>query len=374
MKCKRFLAAVLAVLCLTSCQAEPAAETTAETAAKTPIQAIAELFHPETKEPKIAEDALVFLACSDLQHSGGHETAVQTVKNILGEIRGAGYSRVDGAFFCGDYNWDFDGSVPGLYTLRKAVQREFRGLEIEDFIVVQGNHDPSDTPGLAPSGANDTDDFGVFVIRNDDYMWYNNKKQPVIDVSERLKTYLDEKIEQKYTKPIFILAHLPLHYSMRTYLQNDARYANFIFDVINPAAGAGLNIFYLFGHNHSKGWDDYLGGSAIYLAKGDTIRVAQSSHKDFKEETLAFTYLNAGYTGYYHDVNKGAETDLSMTVFQITDDSVTIERYTKDGLHDLKSPGVSNASLDEAEITAITPDKRTYESPQTIPLNKEITP
>jgi hypothetical protein len=254
------------------------------------------------------------------------------------------------------------------------VQREFRGLEIEDFIVVQGNHDPSDTPGLAPSGANDTDDFGVFVIRNDDYMWYNKKKQPVIDVSERLKTYLDEKIEQKYTKPIFILAHLPLHYSMRTYLQNDARYANFIFDVLNPAAEAGLNIFYLFGHNHSKGWDDYLGGAAVYLAKGDTIRIAQSSHKDYKEETLAFTYLNAGYTGYYHDVNKGAETDMSMTVFQITEDAVTIERYTADGLHDLKSSGVSNASLDEAEITSITPDKRTYESPQIIPLNKEITP
>lgn len=376
MKFKRFAAAVLAVFSLTSCQSEPAAvdtaaETAAETAASNPIQSIVDLFKPE---PKVAEDALVFLACSDLQHSGGHETAVQSVKSILSEIRDAGYDRADGAFFCGDYNWDFDGSVPGLYTLRKAVQREFRGLEIEDFIVVQGNHDPADTPGLAPSGANDTDDFGVFVIRNDDYMWYNKKKQPVIDVSERLKTYLDEKIEQKYTKPIFILAHLPLHYSMRTYLQNDARYANFIFDVINPAAEAGLNIFYLFGHNHSKGWDDYLGGSALYLAKGDTIRVAQSSHKDYREETLAFTYLNAGYTGYYHDVNKGAETDLSMTVFQITDDSVTIERYTADGLHDLKSPGVSNTSLDELKITSITPDKRTYESPQTIPLNKEITP
>lgn len=373
MKFKRFSAALLAVLCLTAgCQTKnTAAETSgAETAARTPMEAIAELFQPE---PKVSEDALVFLACSDLQHSSGHETAVQSVKAILGEIRDARYDRADGAFFCGDYNWDFDGSVPGLYTLRKAVQREFRGLEIEDFIVVQGNHDPSDTPGLAPSGANDTDNFGVFVIRNDDYMWYNKKKQPVIGVSERLKTYLDEKIEQKYTKPIFILAHLPLHYSMRTYLQNDARYANFIFDVINPAAEAGLNIFYLFGHNHSKGWDDYLGGAAIYLAKGDTIRIAQSSHKDYKEETLAFTYLNAGYTGYYHDVNKGAETDLSMTVFQITEDAVTIERYTADGLHDLKSPGVSNASLDEAEITSITPDKRTYESPQIIPLNKEIT-
>lgn len=372
MKFKRFSAALLAALCLISClpscQKEPAV--TAETAAQRSVGSV-EISVPEQNT---SDDALVFLACSDLQHSSGHAVAVQTVKAILSEIRDAGYDRVDGAFFCGDYNFEFDGSVPGLYTLRRAVQREFRGLEIEDFIVVQGNHDPSDTPGLAPSGANDTENFGVFVIRNDDYMWYNNKKQPVIDVSERLKTYLDEKIEQKYTKPIFILAHLPLHYSMRTYLQNDARYANFIFDVLNPAAEAGLNIFYLFGHNHSNGWDDYLGGSAVYLAKGDTIRVAQSSHKTYEEETLAFTYLNAGYTGYYHDVNRKAETDLSMTVFQITDDAVTIERYTADGLHALKSPGVSNKSLSEAKITAITPDKRTYESPQTVVLNKTITP
>ena len=375
MKFTRLLAAALAALCLMSCQTDPvapesSAATTAETASKTPLQSLVDLFTPE---PGITDDPIVLIACSDLQHSDGHETAVKNVQKILGEIRDAGYDRADGAFFCGDYNWAFDGSVPGMYTLRKAVQRKF-DMEKDDFIVVQGNHDPADTPGLSPGGANDTDDFGVFIIHNDDYMWYNKKKQPVIDVSERLKTYLDEKIEQNYTKPIFILAHLPLHYSMRTYLQNDARYANFIFDVINPAAEAGLNIFYLFGHNHSKGWDDYLGGSAVYLTKGDTIRVAQSSHKDFKEETLAFTYLNAGYTGYYHNVNAGAETDLSMTVFQITDDSVTIERYTADGLHVLKSPGVSNTHLDEANLTPITPDARTYESPQTIPLNQTITP
>ena len=189
MKFKRFAAALLAGLCLTSCQSvsivpDNVSETTSETAAAGPIQSIVDIFTPE---PKVPEDALVFLACSDLQHSSGHETAVQSVKSILSEIRDAGYDRADGAFFCGDYNWDFDGSVPGLYTLRRAVQREFRGLEVEDFIVVQGNHDPADTPGLAPSGANDTADFGVFVIRNDDYMWYNKKKQPVIDASERLK-------------------------------------------------------------------------------------------------------------------------------------------------------------------------------------------
>lgn len=370
MKFTRLFAAVFTAVSLISCQQNPYADT-AETAAVSPFHTIAEFFAPK---PKVQENALVYLACSDLQHSSGHETACAHVQILLDEIRDAGYDRADGAFFCGDYNWDFDGSVPGLYNLRKTVQRGIDGPELDDFFVVQGNHDPVDTPGLSPAYANDTDDFGVFIVHEADYMWYNDKKQNVIDVSERLKTYLDEKIGQEYTKPIFILAHLPLHYSMRTYLQNDARYANYLFDVINAAGEAGLNIFYLFGHNHSKGWDDYLGGSAIFLTHGDSIPVAQSSHKTYETETLAFTYLNAGYTGYYHNVNQGAETDLSMTVFQITDDSVMIERYTADGLHDLKSPGVSNASLDEANLTALTPDERVYQSPQIIPLNKEITP
>ena len=371
MKFTRLFAAVFAAVSLISCQQNPSADVSETAEKSSPFQAIAEFFVPE---PKVQENALVYLACSDLQSSYGYETACAHVQLILDEICDAGYDRADGAFFCGDYNWDFDGSVPGLYNLRKTVQRGIDGPELDDFFVVQGNHDPADTPGLSPTDANDTDDFGVFIIHEEDYMWYNDKKQNVIDVSERLKTYLEEKIEQKYTKPIFILTHLPLHYSMRTYLQNDARYANYLFDVINAAGEAGLNIFYLFGHNHSKGWDDYLGGSAIFLTHGDIIPIAQSSHKTYETETLAFTYLNAGYTGYYHNVNEGAETDLSMTVFQITDDSVLIERYTPDGLHDLKSPGVSNVSLDEANLTGLMPDERVYKSPQTIPLNKEITP
>ena len=118
MKFTRLLAALLTAVSLISCQQTPPTDT-AEIAAKpSPFQAIAEFFAPE---PKIQENALVFLACSDLQSSSGHETACAHVQLILDEIRDAGYDRADGAFFCGDYNWDFDGSVPGLYHLRKTV-------------------------------------------------------------------------------------------------------------------------------------------------------------------------------------------------------------------------------------------------------------
>ncbi len=361
MKLLSLLAAILAAFTLTACQSTedvPPFSVSSETSV----------------EPVIPEEPLIYVAGSDLQHSGGYQQACDTVKSILNAMQDAGYDHADGMFFCGDYNFNFDGSVTQLYTLRKTVEKTMPGMEKENMYFVQGNHDPVDTLGLLPDGAVETEDFAVYPIHERDYEWYNLNKDVTVDAAERLEVYLNEKIEQKYTKPIFILAHLPLHYSMRTYLQNDPRYACYLFDVINAAGEAGLNIFYLFGHNHSRGWDDYLGGASVYLAKGDSILVPQSSHKKYNEETLAFTYLNAGYTGYYDYVNKDADANLSMTVFQITDESVTIERYTKDGLHDLKSPGVANDHLNESETVAYQPNTTRYESPQTVLLNQEITP
>ncbi|MBQ7344852.1 MAG: Ig-like domain-containing protein, partial [Oscillospiraceae bacterium] len=77
--------------------------------------------------------------------------------------------------------------------------------------------------------------------------------------------------------------------------------------------------------------------------------------------------MNAGYTGYYRDVNGGtAETTLTMTVFKITGSDVTISRYSAEGLHDLKSKGVTNSYKSE---TAYEPDTRVYSSTQSVQLN-----
>ena len=58
-----------------------------------------------------------------------------------------------------------------------------------------------------------------------------------------------------------------------------------------------------------------------------------------------------------------------MSVFRITDDQVTISRYTASGIHDLKSKGVTNAYQNE---TAYSPDTKVLPSPQTVALNKNI--
>ena len=326
-----------------------------------------------------SSEPTVVIAGSDFQNPNGDTAGAQMVTNILTQM---GYTNADGFLFCGDYNHSYDTTADGLQghidALDAAVSKKYSSIAAENRVYVQGNHDQvtAGTGGLAQSGANDpTGDsagkYGVFVINEDDYMWHNSDKSRIQQTANNLKSYLDAKVTAKYAKPIFVVSHLPLHYSMRTKNDRDGMYANYIFDVLNDAGAKGLNIIFLYGHDHSNGWDDYLGGSCVYLAKGDKINIAQASQTDFKEKTLNFTYMNAGYTGYYSAVNSGAETTLTMTVFSITGDTVQVERYSADGVHNLKSKGVTNSSKNEGEYYA--PNTAVYASPQTIALGS-VTP
>ena len=322
-----------------------------------------------------APATVTVVAGSDFQYSNAdHSIAGGQVESILTAMKADGYTDIDGFLFAGDYSQAFteDATKAGLSYLQGVVSSAYPDLSDENKLWVQGNHDPDalvENGTLSYSGANDSEDYGVFLINEKDYMWYNDDETTVKATAANLRAYLNAKSKIGYTKPIFVVSHLPLNYNMRTNGYGDAMYANYLFDVLNEAGANGLNIIFLFGHDHSNGWDDYLGGSAIYLAKGDKILIAQASTTEFKEETLNFTYMNAGYVGYYSNVNTGAETDLTMTVFQITEDDVTIGRYTSSGIHDLKSAGVTNAYKSE---TAYSPDTRVYASTQTVVLNKEI--
>ena len=326
----------------------------------------------ETPDDKV----VTVIAGSDFQYSNSdHSIAGGHMESILEAIKADGHTTVDGFLFAGDYSQAFtvDASKVGSDYFKGVVSEHFPELAEDRKVFIQGNHDPDPLTRdgtLASSGAHDTEDYGVFVMNEKDYMWYSEMDEATIKTTAaRLRSYLNAKRKAGFTKPIFVVTHLQLHYSMRTNIHGDGMYANYLFDVLNEAGADGLNIFFLFGHNHSNGWDDYLGGSAVFLNKGDKILIAQSSQTEFKEETLNFTYLNAGYVGYYTKVNTDAESDLTMTTFQITEDMVTISRYSAEGLHDVKSVGVTNAYKEE---TAYEPDTRVYPSSQRVTLNKEI--
>lgn len=132
-------------------------------------------------------------------------------------------------------------------------------------------------------------------------------------------------------------------------------YSSLIFDAVNEA-GHDLDIIYLFGHNHSKGWDCYMGGSSVMRKAGDTVLIPELNETSvttdkYTEETLTFTYMNAGYTGYYmncgpEELNNGtwkdyeaADTALTGTVIKIYGDRIEISKWDSEGMHQLSSRG-----------------------------------
>lgn len=313
-------------------------------------------------------DPTVVIAGSDFQNPSGNDAGAQTVTNILTQMKNDGYAEADGFLFCGDYDYSTVNNQTrteaGITALKNAVTGTYSTLTDDRMVLVEGNHDAAAASGLATSGAHDAAEYGVFVINEDDYMWRNDNKSRIQQTANNLKSYLDAKVTEKYAKPIFVVSHLPLHYSMRTRNDGDGMYANYIFDVLNAAGANGLNIIFLYGHDHSNGWDDYLGGSCVYLAKGKNINIAQESKTNFHTETLNFTYMNAGFTGYYDNRN-GADDTLTMTAFQIYSDRVVVSRYSAAGVHNLKCKGVTNSYNNES---GYAPDETVVTRPQTITL------
>ncbi len=319
--------------------------------------------------PEVAEvdnTITTVIAGSDFQYLEGNEVGRERLTSFMNMFVSNGVEKADGFLFCGDYDFGY-GNAEQTTTAIGIITETIAHVVSDNLVFVQGNHDAAvGTEGLSPSGANDPENgrYGVFVLHNSDYMWHNDNEAVIKRTAQRLTEYLNEKLVLSYNKPIFVVSHLPLHYSMRTKQDGDKMYANYIFDVLNEAGKKGLNIFYLHGHDHTNGWDDYLGGSSLFLKKGDNILIAQASQTEFKSEALNFTYLNAGYVGYYDDHN-GVDHTLTMTVFDITNKDVTVARYSQEGLHNLKSTGVTNKFKGESEYE---PDTNVYASPQTIEL------
>ena len=114
------------------------------------------------------ESPIVIIAGSDFQGNIPENKAV--VRDILSNMKADGYTDVDGAFFCGDYTIQLNDapsdSEEGLTALRSVYAKADMGIDEDEMIFVQGNHDPVGTYGLSKSGihAPKGDDYGVFVI------------------------------------------------------------------------------------------------------------------------------------------------------------------------------------------------------------------
>lgn len=311
------------------------------------------------------QEPVIVIAGSDFQAETS-KIGSENVVDIFSAIKEDGHDHADGFLFAGDYDVDLEDQSDCLAVLKETVQTEYPSLDEDKMVFVQGNHDEASTAGLSKTGANDTDDYGVFVINEDDFPWYGGSESHTKALAEQLRTYLQSRADEKSEQPVFVVSHLPLHYSYRTINCGDGKYGKYLFDVLNEY-GEKLNIIFLFGHNHSASFDDYLGGSAIYLAKGDKIYVSKTGkHTETPDEyVLNFTYMNAGYVGYTWCLGNL----LTMTVFEIKGEVVTVKRYTADGICPLKLEGDWSSKYEDSSATYGTSAsylKTYYASPQYI--------
>lgn len=302
-------------------------------------------------------DAVVVISGSDYQQKG---TAPQsTTTSILNQIK-KDYATADGFLFGGDYYQDTldttTKSKEGKNELDAAVTAAYPNLA--NRVYIQGNHDNDSLVSdgtLASTGAHDTDAYGVYAINEKDYPWgwqaSSSFQSTCKNTANNLDAYLDAKADAGYTKPIFVITHVPLHYTPRTSSMGDGKYAKYLYDVLDEAGEKGLNIIFLFGHNHSNTYDDYIGGGQIYLAKGCNIAIAnEGSTSSYFTDELTFTYMNCGYVGY---VGGKAGTNLNMSVFEITEDEVIVKRYGTSGQVQLKAAGVTTSGAPAADTSTV---------------------
>lgn len=335
-------------------------------------------------------ETTVVLAGSDFQNNSGHQICQDQMLDIFSAMKEDGHSSADGFLFCGDYSVIYDSATSnlGIQTLHETIDKSSFDISRENRVLIQGNHDVLGTTGLANMGDNDPEsgEYGVFVIPEDKFMWYSGTnghdgtptasrhEVTVRTLAHRLEEYLLEKQDQGFSRPIFVVSHLPLHYSMRTRVYGDSCYASYLFDVLNEGAKNGLNIVFLFGHNHSNGWDNHLGGASVFLQKGDTIRLSYPKNRfNCYEETLYFTYLNAGYVGYFTTpANEPVDKTLTMTCFEFDDQTLTITRYSKDGAVNLRAKGTYNQKVfngtTEQQLNQYQPISTVAESPHVVKL------
>lgn len=283
--------------------------------------------------------AVVFVA-SDLQHSEAYTNFV----TLLTTAKNDAYADPpDGILLGGDYNDGADAMTVSVPKIMGAVQTVYPDYSEDDMVIVQGNHDSTVYDATGP---HEYDDYVVYALNISDYPRGQDSstanEQKIIDVAADLDTYLTQMKNEGDIRPVFITAHTPMHHSSRgdagAAAYGDTIYSKHLFDVINKH-GTDLDIVFLFGHNHSQNFDDYIGGSVNFFGKGETIRIpipdiAQRGANGYTNETLNFTYMNYGYVGYANNTESETSTNtLTLGVFELCTTTLELTRYSKSGVY-----------------------------------------
>ncbi|MBR5232620.1 MAG: Ig-like domain-containing protein [Clostridia bacterium] len=285
-----------------------------------------------------------------------------------------GYSAPDALLFGGDFQTSSNAEesiTHHMDNMERLFNKFFPYYHTDNLVFIKGNHDARDERHYE-TGLYEFDNFMVYVINEDDYRAGNLNDAKT--ASENLKIAMDRLLTSGNDKPVFVMTHVPFHHNSRGEYSQSA-YGRYLFEVLNDY-GNYMDIIFLFGHNHSGAFDDYIGGSVNYLGVGDTIYISSYDGKNnlnygaehYTSETLTFTYANYGYGGYsnntegtitdtVHDIGAVKSTKIeTMGVFDIYEDKITLSRYTLEGKYNeiktinRKTPSAADGSCSEPYV------------------------
>lgn len=233
----------------------------------------------------------------------------------------------------GDYQSSFAGTFGSAFGVSQMKDVISNAWDYDmQYLLIQGNHDTPKSVCINETGMYEFDKYIVYAINEDDFPWNEQldvgiAEKTVQETATALSNALAALVEAGDSRPVFVVSHLPLHYSERS-SGEDNRYAEYLFDAISNNAD-DLNIVYLYGHNHSGTYDDYIGGAVNYISKGETMLLGGTS----EEKTLNFVYTNCGYIGYSNNTNDEISTNtLTATFVTVSDNGLNIRKYSKDGI------------------------------------------
>ena len=289
----------------------------------------------ETKTTYASDAYATIVTGSDFQHSGTE--AYDRFGKILGLAKNDCMPTPDSVLIGGDYTMVLlDNARPGISRIRNNLLSVYPDADPSSVACILGNHDnPKDE--FAETGFYNMGAFCLYAINENDFPWNQRLRsdKKVKALADDIAACLDEMIENGDKRPVIVMTHVPLHHTDRG-SYGDNMYASYIFNVLNEK-GKKLDIIFIFGHNHSGDYDDYIGGSVNFMKPGDTIRVPLPDKKGeecYTEETLSFTYTNCGYMGYSDNAQSETSTNaLTMGIIQFTYDKLRFIRYDENGVY-----------------------------------------
>ncbi len=300
-------------------------------------------------EDTFASDAYAtIITASDFQNSGTQ--AYDRFGKILDIAIKDGMPDADSMLVGGDYTMLlFDNAVPGISRIRRTYLDAFPKNDPASVVCIQGNHD-NPKAEFTDTGFYNMGAYCLYVINENDFPWKQSMKKDdgVKEVAADIEKNLNDMIKEGDNRPVIVMTHVPLHHTGRSGY-GDNMYASYIFNVLNEK-GKQLDIVFIFGHNHSSAYDDYIGGSVNFMAPGEKIRIPFPDKKGedcYSEETLNFTYTNCGYIGYSNNHKTETSTDiLTLGFIQLTPEKLRFIKYSENGVYSVKEVGRVNNNSD----------------------------